>query len=223
MPSISDEHKDIEASVTYWEGSLAVRDRFEARQKASAEIILFLEYFPENLHQWFSTQVSTGAETAISAVKMVENNLEAVTSFISTRGLLHFDAHFRNILTDGHSLYLTDFGLATCSQFELSEIESRFFKSHLKYDRCLTVTNFVNLLATTLVGDESRDSLLTEYATGQATKSLDHSIASIMQRYAPVAIVMNRFYRKFQIESRTAQFPAAELESVCSSGNLWSE
>lgn len=43
---------------------------------------------------------------------------------MNTRGLLHFDAHFENILTDGQRLFFADYGLAISSRFELSRDES---------------------------------------------------------------------------------------------------
>ena len=42
------------------------------------------------------------------------------------RGLIHFDAHFDNILTDGHRLYFSDFGLAVSSRFELADDVANF-------------------------------------------------------------------------------------------------
>ena len=32
---------------------------------------------------------------------------------MNTHGLVHFDAHFGNVLTDGRRLFVADFGLAT--------------------------------------------------------------------------------------------------------------
>ncbi|MFF2503082.1 hypothetical protein ACFVTY_06840 [Streptomyces sp. NPDC058067] len=49
---------------------------------------------------------------------------------MNSRGLLHFDAHFQNILTDGRRLYFADFGLALSSRFDLSPSEAGFFERH---------------------------------------------------------------------------------------------
>ena len=61
---------------------------------------------------------------------MVERKLDAGTAFMNARGLLHFDAHFDNILTDGQRLYFADYGLALSSRFDLSEDEATFFDRH---------------------------------------------------------------------------------------------
>jgi hypothetical protein len=88
---------------------------------------------------------------------MVERELGAGPSFMNSRGLLHFDAHFENILTDGRRLYFTDYGLAISSQFELSQDEAGFFGRHQAYDRRYTATYLVNWLVTALYGYQKQD------------------------------------------------------------------
>ena len=68
------------------------------------------------------------------------------------RGLLHFDAHFENILTDGRRLYFADYGLAISSRFELSRAETGFFERHRTYDRCYTRTLAGELAGRALYG-----------------------------------------------------------------------
>src|ERR1700730_4165030 len=98
-----------------------------ANLDASGDIVLFLAHFLENLHEWLAKQFAAGLPAAELACTMVEKNLWPVISFINSRGLLHFDAHFKNIVTDGNELYLADFGLAISDRFELSDAERRFF------------------------------------------------------------------------------------------------
>ena len=83
---------------------------------------------------------------------MVEGELEAGTSFMNARGLLHFDAHFENILTDGRRLFFADYGLAISSGSTCREDEAEFFDRHQTYDRCYTVTYLVFWLITALYG-----------------------------------------------------------------------
>ena len=84
---------------------------------------MFLEQFPSNVHEWLRKQMAIGGNAAESACAMVERNLIETTSFINSRGLLHFDAHFWNVLTDGHSLHFVDSWLVDLIRFELSEAE----------------------------------------------------------------------------------------------------
>lgn len=81
-------------------------------------------------HQWLGTQVEAGDQAANRACAMAERELAAGISFMNSRGLLHFDAHFENILTDGQRLYFADYGLALSSGFELSPDEAGFFDRH---------------------------------------------------------------------------------------------
>ena len=105
---LPEELADVERAVAYWGGGSQVRRRIEALRQSSASVALFLEYIPQNLHQWLSAQVEAGDEATDRACAMVEKNLAAGTSLMNARGLLHFDAHFENILTDGRRLYFAD-------------------------------------------------------------------------------------------------------------------
>ena len=210
-----EDHMYIEDSVNYWDGSSAVRTTLEAMYEASAEIVLFLEYIPQTLHKWFVDQIVLGSDAASSAVKMVERNLHATTSFMKSRSFLHFDAHFNNILTDGQSVYFADFGLALCSSFSLSKSKLEFFEIHRNYDRYYTLTNFVHWLGTTVFGAKNCNLVLQEYAAGKATRALQPPIEEVLRKYAPVAIAMKNFFQKFQTESRAAQLPVEELEHAC--------
>lgn len=128
-PSIEETQK-LEQEVAYWNKSSAIHQRLHAIQNASAEIVLFLEYFPENVYQWLGKELIKDSQSAESACTMIDSNLRAIITFINSRGLIHFDAHVWNILTDGKQLYLSDFGLALSSQFELTDEERVFYKRH---------------------------------------------------------------------------------------------
>ncbi|MGI5054965.1 protein kinase family protein, partial [Streptomyces sp. JAC18] len=78
-----------------------------------------------------------------SPFRWVEKALMDGADFMSSRGLVHFDAHFANILTDGRQLYFADFGLALSSRFDLSSGESSLLSDHLAYDRCYTASHLL--------------------------------------------------------------------------------
>lgn len=117
---LPEELADIERAVAYWDGRAEVRHRIEALARASASVVLFLEYLPQTLHSWLGRQLRAGERAADRACVMVERELTATAAFLRARGLLHFDAHFANILTDGRRLYFADYGLALADDFELS-------------------------------------------------------------------------------------------------------
>jgi hypothetical protein len=129
----------IEQYCQYWENSAAIRKRVEDLNKASVHIALFLEYVPQNLHEWLQCQIAKGGDNSETAVAFVDEHLKATNKHMNTHGLIHFDAHFENIHTDGERLYLSDFGLALSSKFDLTPAETEFLKQHQSYDRACAV------------------------------------------------------------------------------------
>ncbi|HET6635714.1 MAG TPA: protein kinase family protein, partial [Streptomyces sp.] len=120
LPSLPDELADVDRAVADCGGRPQVRQCIEALRDAPASLVLFLEYIPQTLPDWLTAQLQAGDETADQAIGMVERELQSGLAFMNARGLLHFDAHFHNILTDGRRLYFTDYGLALSSRFDLT-------------------------------------------------------------------------------------------------------
>jgi hypothetical protein len=216
---LPEELADVERAVAYWGGGSRVRRRIEALRQSSASVALFLEYIPQNLHQWLGTQVEAGDEATDRACAMVERDLAAGTSFMNSRGLLHFDAHFENILTDGRRLYFADYGLAVSSGFELSQDEADFFDRHQTYDRCYTATYLVNWLVTALYGyrREDRDgryALVRSYAEGELPTGIPKEAAAILARHAPIAAVFSEFSSEFQRRDRHTPYPLEKIHRL---------
>lgn len=210
---------DIESAVAYWDGADQMRRRIEGLQRSSASVALFLEYIPQNLHQWLGIQLEAGDESADRACSMVEEELQAGVSFMNAHGLLHFDAHFENILTDGQRLFFTDYGLAISSAFNLSQKEADFFDRHQSYDRCYAAAYFVNWLVTALGlcprGDSDRRyALVRACAEGHHPPRIPAQAAAIISRHAPMAVVMSDFIRDFQRKSRQTPYPSERVRRL---------
>ncbi|MFG2887914.1 hypothetical protein [Streptomyces sp. NPDC048248] len=178
-----------------------------------------MEYIPQNLHQWLGTRIAAEDHNASPACAMVEKELAAGISFINSRGLLHFDAHFENILTDGRRLYFADYGLATSSSFELSQDEADFLARHQSYDRCYTATYLVNWLVTALYGyqradQEGRHALVRSYAEGKRPTGVPEEAAALLTRHAPIATVMSDFNRTFQRQNRQTPYPLEAIRQL---------
>jgi hypothetical protein len=124
---------DTERRAAAWR-SPEVRRRLEALDAASSRVVLFLECFPESLQRWLG-KGPTDAELV-----EVERQLLEVTGFLRARGVVHFDAHFDNVLTDGQTLFLSDFGQLLKSDFALTADETKFLERHRDYDRSFVVT-----------------------------------------------------------------------------------
>lgn len=214
----SEELADIPGTVEFWNGSPAVRTRLEAIATAAASVVLFLEYIPQNLHEWLTMQFTMGDAAVESACAMLERDLRTPVSVMNSNGFTHFDTHFENILTDGRRLYLTDFGLTTSTRFELSGTERPFLRKNETHDGCHTVTQLVRWLVTALAGTTDpaeRREYVRRCAEGAVPPDFPEPVAAIIKRYAPIATVIDEFYRKLGEESRTAEYPDDEIRRAC--------
>ena len=118
--------KDQASYLLRWNNSRTIGSYRDARASARHQAFLFLEFFPKVLSPWASADVSR-LEPIIPQV------LETL-SFLRSNGIIHFDAHHWNIVSDGHRPYLTDFGLATDLSFQLSKTEHDFYARNTHYD-----------------------------------------------------------------------------------------
>jgi hypothetical protein len=207
--------EEVSTILPYWRNSAPVKLRLEEIESATAEVVLFLEHLPQNLFEWLNDQLATGDDAVSSACDMVERNLRSQVPFMSANGFLHLDAHSKNILTDGHCLYFTDFGLSMFSEFELSTDEVRFFELNRIHDLSHTISQLVNWLVTNFgvgISDiAGRNEFIARCARGNAENIALDSAAVIIRRYAPIATVFNTFYRELFIGNYDAPFPAEEL------------
>jgi hypothetical protein len=216
---LAEEIADIERVVAYWDGSAAVRRRLNALAQASASVVLFLEYIPQNLGAWLNSQLAAGPEAVTAACAMVHQHLRADIAFMNANGLLHFDAHFRNILTDGHRLYLADHGLATSPRFDLSPDERDFLALNASHDACYAVRELLNWIVAKVVGIPDPDTggpverydYLRRCAEGASPAGAPEPVAELISRYAPAVTIMNDFYWNFFGETRATPYPAKEI------------
>lgn len=202
---------DAERAVAYWGGSPRVRERIEGLRTASASLALFLEHVPYTLTEWLDARLRT--EEADAACAFVARELAATTGFLRENGLVHFDAHFLNFLTDGERLYLADYGLALSARFPLTPQERGFFERHRHYDRDYTAFHFVEWLATALYGygADDREAFVRDCADGARPRDIPRAAAGFIERYAPLAVVMRDFVKRLQHESKSTPYPYDEL------------
>ena len=208
-----EEWGDINKYCQYWENSSTIRKRVEDLNKASAHIALFLEYVPQNLHDWLSAQITKGGDSAETAVVFVDKQLKATNKHMNESGLIHFDAHFKNILTDGKQLYLSDFGLALSSKFDLTPAETEFLKQHHSYDQACAAVNLLHCIITSLFGKEHWEIRLHKYLAGELS-NVPPAINTIINRYAPIALLMDEFFQKLQKQIKSTPYPATQLEKL---------
>jgi hypothetical protein len=198
----------LDGAVARWEGSAAVRDRLQALRDSPARLVLFLEHVPQTLAAWMADQ-------DLSAFARVDAQLADTTAFMRVRGLVHFDAHFLNILTDGHGLYFADFGLALSDRFDLSDQERAFLREHYCYDRDYTAAHLVNHhVAERVRGERDRRRFVRAWAEGDRPRDVPASAAAILTRYAGTTVVFNDFHHSLMEHSKQTPYPRAELERI---------
>jgi hypothetical protein len=112
--------------VRYWNSEPSIDRYIRARHRAKHEVILFLEHFPHVLARWIE-QNPEGWRTVI-------REMSTAISFLRGQGVIHFDAHFWNIVVGEGIPYLTDFGLVLDRGFTLIPRERTFFRRHVDYD-----------------------------------------------------------------------------------------
>ncbi|MFE3037817.1 protein kinase family protein [Streptomyces canus] len=210
-----DELGGLEGAVAHWEGSPAVRDRLEAIGQSSYSLMVFLEHVPHTLAGWLADhrEIAVPAGGDRSTFRWVEESLMEGAAFMSSRGLVHFDAHFDNILTDGRQLYFADFGLALSSRFELSADERNFLSCHLAYDHCYTASHLLQYhLLDGVRGDTERLVFLHDWIAGRRPDDIPPEITAIIDRHARSTVVVDSFFHRLFTESKQTPFPAAEIE-----------
>jgi hypothetical protein len=112
--------------VKYWDDNINIGRYLLDRSNANYEIVLFLEYIPYTVGAWLLEHPEK--------LEMVVADMHATITFLKENGIIHFDSHFFNMLTDGERSYLTDFDLALDQRFDLSKEERLFHRRHKDYD-----------------------------------------------------------------------------------------
>ncbi|WP_405777268.1 protein kinase family protein [Streptomyces sp. NBC_00859] len=213
--SFADEFGGVEGAVAHWDGSPAVRRRLEAIGRSSFSLVLFLEHVPQTLGAWLggTRDVARQEWGGPSPYLWVEDALRRGTEFMSARGLVHFDAHFSNLLTDGRQVYFADFGLALSRNFELSAKEGTFLADHLVYDRCYAPGHLLRYhLPDGVRGGAEHGAFLREWVAGHRPAGVPKDIGAIIGRHARHAIILDDFHDRLITKSKRTPFPADEVQ-----------
>ncbi len=128
----------LKGFVEYWGNNANIGNYMLDRANANHELVLFLEYIPHVLETWLRENPNK--------LQKPLDNLRTTIDFLRMKEIIHFDAHFRNVLTDGEQIYLTDFGLALDKSFTLTKDEESFFEENTFYDYGEILRNLSHLI-----------------------------------------------------------------------------
>jgi len=199
----------IGGAVARWDGSAAVGRRLEAIASSRAAIVVFQEYIPHRLGDWL-----TGPDADFA---LAERQLTAGAAFMRAQGFAHFDTHFWNVLTDGAHVYFADFGLAACDRFDLSEAERRFLRAHRDFDRAYIAADLAAYAVGMNRGDRPLRELLRAWIAGDVDRAaLAPDLAMLVDRYAPLAVLVLDFHDALDHGPKTHPWPAAAVAQLLS-------
>jgi hypothetical protein len=177
--------------VEYWGNSANAGNYMLDRAIANYELILFLEYIPDILETWLQ-------ENPNKLQKSLDE-LRTTITFLRKKGIIHFDAHFRNILTDGKQIYLTDFGLVLDKSFTLTKDEESFFQQNIFYDYGEVLRNLGHLIRSpyNLCSENDKRRIIKKYSIKEGLKPYElRSILldNIEQIHADGVMKLDEFY-----------------------------
>ena len=200
----------LDAFAAEWGGNVRVRERAAASGTASHELAMFFEFIPHVL----ARRVDAGVDDEQTAAMLFRDALPAF-DLMRTRGLIHFDAHWENVLTDGHQLYFADMGLALGDRFDLEEDERAFLKEHEStYDYALFARGLGRVIHRLPNGSgdlAARIFAARDVAAEAARHGVPPAFAGLLERYGALAWSMTTFMKTVR-KGLATEYPRAALE-----------
>lgn len=223
--------EQAERYVTYWGGNEQIGQYRLDKHDANYELVLCLEHMPHVLEFWlmeYSDQIDNVLEQLRSSI-----------DFLRKHDVIHFDANFDNILTDGERIYLTDFGLVLDRSFALSDEEVAFFNAHTYYDYGLILSNLVYPIyeLCKALPENEQQQLREKYGLSEEDNQyhkllsiifenieelhadgvvkIDQAYVNCILRYRAVCMLMGNFYIDLRENNqKDTKFPSDELERL---------
>jgi hypothetical protein len=213
--------------VAYWNGNQNIGKYMLARANANYELALFLEHMPYAVEPWLRKNPRKTSQ-------LIEDLRDAIT-FLRGQGIVHFDANFDNVLSDGKHAYLTDFGLVLDKQFDLTDDEALFLKQNTYYDYsevlgslgfflydlydALTDSDKQRLAATYGISEElhsaGKMSILLnhlEEIIAEGIMKPDKHYTAIAVKYRSIIVLFLDFFASMRANKRKdTKFPSAKL------------
>jgi hypothetical protein len=216
--------------VKYWGNNANIGSYVLGRTKANYELVLFLEYIPHVLATWLQNNQGKCQQPLAHLFKTVD--------FLHQQGIIHFDTHFNNVLTDGDRAYLTDFGLVLDRSFSLTKEEDIFHDQHVFYDYGVILSSLGMVIKSLydMCPEPERLKIQAEYGITEDLKpqeitsillnnieqihvnkmiELDDSYVSAIIKYHSVIVLMQNFFTEIRrSQQKDSSFPHIELQML---------
>ncbi len=205
---------NVDDYCQYWDNSAQIKQRVMALQESSYHILLCLEYIPCHLYAWLSDKLKRQDDTTDQALEFVERSLLSTVDFMQRNHMIHFDAHFENLLTDGELIYFSDFGLALSKEFQLNAHELEFFNQHSQYDEASIGVNLMHTLVSSKLAQDKYN--LPDALKTIQSRDLGYSDLQLgmIDKYTDIALLMDNFYVNLQQTSKSTPYPREEIEKT---------
>ncbi|MCX4850226.1 hypothetical protein [Streptomyces sp. NBC_00893] len=113
-----------------------------------------------------------------------------------------------------------DFGLALSSEFELSQAETDFLSDHLTYDGCYIANHLIrHHLPENLYDGTEHGAFLGNWIAGERSEVVPPAVATVINRHARTAAVLDEFHRRLLSESKLTPYPVAGIERAQQQGD----
>ena len=180
-----------EEYVQYWGGSQAVGRYLQARNSATQELWIVLEHAGSRADLWL-------AENPEGLNNVLGKVFDAIAE-LRTRHIVHFDAHWGNVVTDGAHCRLVDFGLAMSTDMELSQAERTFLSAHLHYDYGV-VLGYLGLMLAFTLGEEPSSQMLRHHLDelDALEGRCPPTLLSALDRYRQPILYMVDFFERIR-------------------------
>ncbi len=225
---------DLSDYVAYWNNSKGVERFMLDRAKSQKHLLVFIEHLAP-LSEWMQKNPTKLLAMLPKALKTID--------FLKENGIIHFDAHIYNWLTDGKSVFLTDFGLLLDREFELTHTEQQFFKQHRHYDYAQVVDTFAYALINNYLSKKAtqKEWLKNELKNSRkANEPYMHALIRIalalqkekkitlpvttinyIQKHQSIVKTKNQFFHNMQNGKKSSdQYPAGTLAKLLKEVNI---
>ncbi len=222
--------------IKYWGNNTNIGNYVLGRTKANYELVLFLEYIPHVLATWLPEHQGQCQQPLADLFKTVD--------FLRKQRIIHFDAHFNNVLTDGDRAYLTDFGLVLDRSFVLSKKEEDFFTQHIFYDYGVILSSLGAVVSSlySLCSEPDRLEVSKKYSItaelkppeiksillnnierlhADGTMKLDNTyVLETVKNRSAIALMQNFFTKIRGDQQKDTKFPNAELQILLQAAGI---